>query len=843
MVLFVFLVLLFNFLDQFVDFFSAFLCMLFSRVLDLLEFLLELGLRMLFFLLDVFPHRVGNTRTEYINIGIPLSLWALPSFINDAELATRMGGDYRTIQAWAVHNVADRELCKKIKQDIREAWGTDNTKAKAVYAFLYRLGEAENLPNTVTSIIVKDRVRTSTRQSCRACGTLHGDGYRCSPARGNDREDLDFFIGYVCAKKRLARYGLNVGVLAEADKRGAEKKKHKISETLEDLVLHEQGLEVLLITGAAGRNEEFIGNQLNWLFKHQDNLPEDAQVALKHLRDPYHRPTRQELAIVLQTVAHLRKFPADAYEGVAKDVELMAKEQLAPEDLARHLRQFTCLTAQQADELLSQTKETYRSFRLRKNTAFLNAYEDTSLAFIFDAIIPALEHDQPLWHDDLVNQRYVYNKVWAPQDYRLAIGCLNRWAFGSVKHLEGADRLRLCNIATRLESVPEFKEKIEGLVVLSRKLAYARFHTQSDEYARLKRVKEELAQLSDKKKYGTFTQAARAIAEVLKDPCRLLKTSCIPVEAFGDTAKTTLTLDHVLATITQAYTRDARIVDFQKRSLSMILEHTAYGIVRKADAKKLVRIYEHVKSYAPLEHLAQEQQAVCRLVREIAQSGLVKRIAGFPDFQRFREPLSIDPRIFKGEHQNKRLHVLQRVTALIHDGLARLPGQGPAEKKITAALEYLKMCRAEGYRVLDLYSPDTDWHSWETPEDFTATQPCLETYDSPQTKAQKRKVQVTFTDVSCIATHYERFATGVPAHSPQFQSLWNTLSKAAADGLLYERKWSRSRKNYIQELLPAKAREPIDALLTEPVSVQNKVFIARPVMTLLQQYAQNVRKH
>lgn len=495
---------------------------------------------------------------------------------------------YNAIRKWAVKNV-DGSLRKLIRDDIDAAWANNNSKAKKRFEFLYNLGDFENLPNAVKSIQIEERVKSTELQSCWMCGTRHADSYRASCKNGHERTA---FIGRDCGKI-LADYGLGTGVLLSSDERTAKKKQKSLQEDLENLVLNEGAPIPILPEGGPVKETrpDFVGSQYVWL-THQE-LPADVRRAVTQLKDPYFATTRNELKLVMDYVAQNKKFPADAFNPVLDDVKAMEAEGKAKnvaEKLEKRIKTGE-MTVAEARSTLDGVD--HLGYRVEKNTALLGKYNEP-LAGMLNEMLPALAHDKDLLREDYLQQRYVQNKVLNQTDYRLAKSCLNRWAFGAMEALEGADKTKLRNLAIRIESVPDFKEKLEGLVVIQRKLQYAKDNTSTEEYAQIGKVKESILGLSKEQMLPIFQDACVKAYELQKAPLRLLQTPCMTLEAFNDEYKVDVSRTLEIAGRVHA---KGFLNDFKRKYLEHLREHVSYGILRKEDAPRLAKAAELMKRY------------------------------------------------------------------------------------------------------------------------------------------------------------------------------------------------------------------------------------------------------
>jgi hypothetical protein len=538
-----------------------------------------------------------------------------------------MANEYQLIREWAVNNVADQKQRKAILKDLKSAFAKD-TKAKAWFTSLYRLGEHDNLVNAVRSIPIYGRTITETSQSCWMCGQSHNDTYL------GEFKGAKVSIGNVCARTRLTRYGGNAGVLTDAEEKTRKQKAKQVQEDLEILVSEEENPVVLLDHKPAKKKESYLGTLVGWVLQ-QENAPDNVLAAADRIKNSYSRSARNDVRILLDHVAKTRKFPADAFEPIAKDIELMENEKLAPAGLAQRIRSAKELTGAQADLLLAEAKENHRQYRIRKNTEFLKNYEPgNSLATIIEQIAPVFEqHDKPLWREDLAAQMFRYNKVLSAQDYRLVARCLKRWTFSSTQPLEGADRLRLRNIAVRIEPVSDFRQIIDGLVAISRKLQYSKDHVNDDERQQLESIKAEINRLPDKQKYAMFRKFADQLAQKINDPCTLLKAECYALESLEE--KTGIAdLNALVSKASRTYAPGDKIWDNNHQKAARAAEHVQYGIVSKEDIIALQTLERRAKHYFRIESMYLKKDI--RALQEATSSKLVVGMPFLEDREAFR---------------------------------------------------------------------------------------------------------------------------------------------------------------------------------------------------------------
>jgi|GEM_PF-4268681 len=495
---------------------------------------------------------------------------------------------YSAIRKWAVRNV-NGTLAKQIRSDIDDAWANNNSKAKKRFEFLYRLGEFENLPNAVKSIDIEERTKSREMQSCWMCGTRHADSYRATCTTGEKRQH---FIGRDCGQI-LAAYGLGSGVILSADEKAANLKQKQMQDDLENLVLNEGRPIPLLPTSGPVKEtrSDFLGSNYAWLVNQE--LPGDVRRAVVELKDPYFKASRSELKLVMDYVANNRTFPTDLFKPVLDDLKKMEAEGLATGVAARLEEKMAngTMTPRDAEVILDGTD--YRGYRIARNTVTLKNYGEP-LAGLLNDVIPALTHDKPKWHDDHIRQMYVNNKVLNANDYRLAKTCLNRWTFGALESIEGGDKQRIRNIAVSLESIDGFKDKIEGLVVIQRKMQYAKDHTSTEEYAQIEKVRESILGLPEESRVKVFQDACNKAYELIKDPMRLLQSPAMTVEAFKDQYNTDVS--RIIDVAGKVHAK-GWLNDFKRKYVPHLKEHLAYGILRKEDAPRLVKAAEKMKGY------------------------------------------------------------------------------------------------------------------------------------------------------------------------------------------------------------------------------------------------------
>ncbi len=542
-----------------------------------------------------------------------------------------MKNEYQEMRAWA-NNTDHEENRKKILRDVNSAYHGKNTHMQLWFRFLRGIGNYDNPANAVKNgLRPLDRTTMDTLHACRVCGTPHKDTYRLQIVNKPGEEGV-IYVGHVCARTRVSYYGLNSGVLASVDRKSAEAKAGRVQEELEQLVSEDQVPFAFVDSQPAAKDRKYLGAQLIWVLQ-QKRVPKKVLEAATCLHDNYSIPDRNELRLVLEYIARARKIPASAFENVAKDIELMEKEKLAPNGLAGQLRSAHELTGAKAEQILTQTSENYRQYRIRKNTEFLKQYEPEgkSLATILEEIIPAVGHDKKLWRDDLLAQEYRFNKVLSPDDYRLVSKCLKRWAFGSTQHLQGADRLRLRNIALRIEPIDDFGKAVDGLIAIGRKLQYAKDHTFSEEQEQLKRIREEISSLPNAQKYLHIKKTVSALAQQINDPCRLLQSKSMTVEAFD--RQYDRTLGTLVDKVDRSYALNSSIWARNHPQVEGIKDRVKYGIITADDVNVLQVLERCVNKYSSIDklHLKNEIKGL----QEAVKSPLVVSIPFANDKQLF----------------------------------------------------------------------------------------------------------------------------------------------------------------------------------------------------------------
>jgi hypothetical protein len=601
-----------------------------------------------------------------------------------------MKNEYQTIKGWAVNDVADQKSRKAILRDVNDAFAK-KSKKWTWFTYLYQLGEHKNLQNAVKSIEVLGRVKTDTLHSCWVCGTAHNDTYH---ARFKGREVA---IGNVCAKENLAKYGLNTGVLSDVDQKSAAAKADEVNNDLELLVAEGQKPVTLIAHKPAKKNENYLYSQVQWVLNQKD-APSDVLEAAKLIKDTFARPGRAAVTKILDYVEGARSFPADMYEPIAKDLEHMGRN-----DLAQKLREQVEFTGTEAKEIWAQAGVDPIKYRIEKNTEFLKKYEPDgkSLATILEEIMPAVDHDKKLWHDDLLAQEYRFNKVLSPDDYRLVSKCLKRWAFGSTQHLEGADRLRLRNIALRIEPVEDFGKEIDGLVAISRKLQYAKEHAFSGEQAQLKKIREEISNLPNAQKYAKIRKMVAAISEQINDPCRLLQSKCMTVEQFERENKKQLDryfdgLNDLVALADRSYALGDRIWENNHPKMASIKEHIKYGVMTADDAKILGVLERRAKTYCSINSNYLKKDI--RELQEAANSKLVVEMPLGKDKDAFKNADYLDhwavrslmAKVYPDSAQKDKVQVVKIAAADYHAMRSKLYQAKLTEEKVLEMKAQLK---------------------------------------------------------------------------------------------------------------------------------------------------------
>jgi hypothetical protein len=168
--------------------------------------------------------------------------------------------------------------------------------------------------------------------------------------------------------------------------------------------------------------------------------------------------------------------------------------------------------------------------------------------------------------------------------------------------LQGADRLRLRNIALRIEPVEDFGKKIDGLIVIGRKLQYAKDHTYSVEQAQLKKIREEISNLPNSQKYARIKKMVANFSEQIDDPCRLLQSKSMTVEHFERENKKALAkyfngISDLVTLADRSYGWGDRIWENNHPKMANIKEHIKYGIITAEDKKVLGVLERRVETY------------------------------------------------------------------------------------------------------------------------------------------------------------------------------------------------------------------------------------------------------
>ncbi|MBI4145388.1 hypothetical protein HY493_04250 [Candidatus Woesearchaeota archaeon] len=525
-----------------------------------------------------------------------------------------MALDYQTCRTWAPAG-EEAPLQRILRNDIDIAYGRKtnpatgkkslNRKAVARFEFFYTNFKSENLPNAVRAVDVIQRVNLETEQSCWLCGEGHLEGFLCRAP--TDTSQREHYIGKDCAKL-MVRYGLRAGVLSDAEKRGKIAVKQDLIRDLDDLVMDTKSpVSVIISSAPGGHDEDFVGTQYTWLVRNLATIPkkvrEELRPALERFRDPYCRPDKTDLDLILRAAAEYRTFPAEAYEPIAQDVELMEKDGLAPAKTAWHLRQFDELTAAKAHELLEGID--HQGYRRRKNEETLGAYERNGvvLGALLNLLAPIVEHDRPHWAKVFKGKK-VQDTILSESDYPIVAGCFNRWRFGYTSEVHGADSRALRERAIRLEPVGRFKDGVETLVAVGRKFEYALNATQSDAYHLLGEALNALTDIPADQQAAEFGKAGAKIVELRQEPLVMLGERCIPKEAFIDHTSERfqqdhagLPLDHALNIIKKCVTEDKYVTEFRNTELACIEERAKHGIIRADDLPRLRRVIDRVSRF------------------------------------------------------------------------------------------------------------------------------------------------------------------------------------------------------------------------------------------------------
>ena len=518
------------------------------------------------------------------------------------------------IKRWAVKELGgskeNRALARDIRADIKHAYRLGRTtKSTKLWEELFRQFRGfKNLPSGLNSLHVGDRVTTEEMKSCWLCGEPHGTGYSAPPTL-NPISGRQPFIGKDCAKK-LTGYGLRAGVITAADRRARITVTRKDIDGLDDLII-EAGPAVSIAfesTPYSATDRGLLGNMTTWLSR-QDNLGADLEAALGRVVDSYADSSRGDRKMVFDAIAERKPFPKDTYKHVVEDLKEMEREGKAPEGIAKKLMLSTTggrLTCAKVLGVLDGVDQ--QGYRIKKNQKRLKIYGVATPGAIMNDLARLIRHDKPLWGEDMVRMRFTYNKVLSEGDYRLVAGCFNKWRFGYTSEVHGANALRLRNRAVRLESVVNFRKKIDGLIAVHRKMEYALHHAESHEYKVLGDVRKALEKVPKKKQSKVFREACNEAYQKQKDPLVLIRGAAVTTEGFGDHVSDRFKEDNdntsfeaVIDMIgTKIVTNDRPTREFQASVLPRVQTHAEYGFVLKSDIKKLETAYRRRKAMIQL---------------------------------------------------------------------------------------------------------------------------------------------------------------------------------------------------------------------------------------------------
>ncbi len=350
------------------------------------------------------------------------------------------------IQKWT-RGIKDAEAKKEVKALILRDLDKGG-KPKARLENLFNTGKYQSLVSNVSAMQPE---RYSVQGlTCELCGTHHKQGFMCRWP-GKDGAQMELSVGGTCEAYLKALPGVRDKF--EAAKTYATKRhQEEIVKHLDDLLKSETGIESILIDSTPKSALKAQGAYLrNWL---QGVVSDDLKEELERARTDDARVDQATLYAIVELIKTQKKRPASAYQSIVKDVKLMEKEGLAPEDLHDEFKGL--LTTNEVNAILANTSEHYRSFRIRNNK---EAMTHGSIDTMLDTLGPVVTDSKEKVADDFASERWLGNKVYSQRDTNFLLGIAKSW------HNEKE--------AVALEPVVDFKKKYDRFALLHAKLAYA----------------------------------------------------------------------------------------------------------------------------------------------------------------------------------------------------------------------------------------------------------------------------------------------------------------------------------------------------------------------------------
>jgi hypothetical protein len=674
--------------------------------------------------------------------------------------------EHKEFRKWAANKIRGKQR-KQILELVDWAWEDPHrTKPRAMLKFIRSQGDFHNLPNAVQSMVPKDRVKGDKMHSCRGCGTRHRDSYRFSPSRSKDSSE-DFFIGVNCAQKYFVSNGLNAGLLKNTDE--LRTKSNSTSDNVYAASAITRSDSVSLLFNYSNKAEEspegFFQNQVNWLHNHLRTKENPSlEQAVKNAKDPLIKTTRKERQRILDAVSQLRKFPAKMFTPVADDLEAMGET-----DAAKKLRNYTsrkdtALTNAKVNEILDDID--YISFRKETNSERIGHYPE-SLTELVNTASRAYEHDKPKWAEDLKTRLKQDNKVLSDSDYRTAKKMVQRWMFGTPQQLDTQSKQqRVRNLATKMESTKDFAKILQDLVSTKRKLDY--------------------------------------------DSTGGFQEDVLPVEDVE------VSIDDLVTEVGSAYTFH-KITHAGQEVLNSVEDTTKYGLVKTEDLKKLQRAQKQVDGYVRKEDLSDARLNAVAAVTYLAQTGLVSRIDGLPNYESISTASSFSkPALEK---------IRQKATAVKSTKvmLERTLNSIPEGKTLDEVRAYVQEKATEGYQTLS-------GHHFET----SSMNFWLKEVNAEEAEHHMDGI-VHYHNPSSIVSQYKQLQGESLAES-DFAEKWAELKQAKAEGVLYNVRERRSKRYGVWRtersqvhLLNDRMEEKIDNLLSQPYAVRERIIISPQV--------------
>ncbi|MBI4150913.1 hypothetical protein HY492_02195 [Candidatus Woesearchaeota archaeon] len=492
---------------------------------------------------------------------------------------------------------AKKDVQALIRRDLKKGG-----KPKARLETLFNTGKYQSL---VSNINAMQPERYSVEGLvCELCGTHHKKGFLCRWP-GNDGAQMELSAGGVCEAYLKALPGVREK-FDDAITQATEAHQREIEKHLDDLLGSNLCAEPILIDttpkSALRAKGAYLRNRLQGVAS--DELKEE----LERARTKDARLDQGMIAKLVELVKTQKKRPASAYQSIVKDVKLMETEGLAPEEL--HAEFKGQLTTEDANTILSETKEHYRSFRVRKNKA---AMTHGSIDEMFSTLQPIVKDSKAKARRDFVAGYSIGDKVYTQRDTRFLLGLVKEW--------------RTEREAVSLEPVVDFGKKYNRLALLSAKLAYAMDSVKAVEQEQKQHgIRQRLANRKD-------TEARLdAIAQTLHGPCHFVDD--------GYRGK--------IDFLQRCYSKDERITAAQPR-LKELSRMAKQGFLPDLERRTIDKSYKRADLCCrPVEDSSKRFM----MAKQAIQEGIITHI-DFMDVERLRDDRTlIDWHVIGFEHRN-----------------------------------------------------------------------------------------------------------------------------------------------------------------------------------------------